>query len=467
MREALASWPVRFVLFDLACSVSLVAFGNTPLRTPLRVAVYGASLALLVTRLPRHRTHPALRLAIWVPVLLAFGLLNPERSTLLAGAAQAALYVSVFAPIAWVAAGRPEFAVLRWVALLLWGFYVASAALGVLQVYNPGRFQGAVSDVVASDRNFQNGAAAVVLADGTVAQKPMGLTDTPGGAAAGGTYAIILGTGILLAERSRVLRAMAVGGMAVGLFCIFLSQVRTSLIMAGICSVVTLTVLVWRADWGRVTKLGTVLAAVAVAGSLWAFAVAGEQTVNRFSTLVADSPDKVFQQNRGHFLTQMLTVDIWEYPFGAGLGRWGMMNYYFGNRSTAIWSEMMWTSWLYDGGIPLVLLNAAMLGVMLWTAWQIATRRGGMAEVAVWGAVILAFDVAAVAASFGNPIFSVQAGLEVWLLNALLFSASRDPLVLGRGGRSLVPAPAPAPPVTPSRPQRRVGQWGAPRQSRT
>ncbi len=426
LRDALAPWPVRFILFDLACSASLVAFGDTPLRTPLRVAVYAASLALLVTRLPRHRTHPALRLAVWVPVLLAIGLLNPERSTLLAGAAQAALYVSVLAPLSWVAAGRPDFSVLRRVALLMWGFYVASAALGVVQVYNPGRFQGAMAEGVANDRNFRNGSAAVVLADGTVSQKPMGLSDAPGGAAAGGVFAIILGTGILLAERSRWLRAMAVGGMAVGLFCIFLSQIRTSLIVVGICSLVTLGVLAWRADWGRVAKLGTVLGTVAVAGSLWAFAVAGDQTVNRFATLLADSPGKVYQKNRGQFLTQMLTEDIWKYPFGAGLGRWGMINQYFGNRATSIWSEMMWTSWLYDGGIPLVLLNAATLGAMLWTAWRIATRRGGMKEVAVWGAVILAFDVAAVAASLGNPIFSVQAGLEVWLLNALLFGASLD-----------------------------------------
>ena len=448
LSAAVADWPARFVLFAIACAAGLLVLAGTPLRLPLRVAVYGASLALLVARRPRYRAHPALKLAVWVPVLLAASVLNPQRSTLLAAVAQGMLYLSILAPLAWVAAGRPDHRVFRRVALILWAFYVASAAVGVLQVYNPGRFQGAVSEVTASKYNYQHGAAAVVLADGTVTQKPMGLTDSPGGAASGGLNAIVLGTGLLLTERSRWLRYAAVAGMAVGLFCIFLSQIRSLLVMGGICSVVTLVVLGWRADWGRAAKLGAVLAVVAAGGTFWAFAVAGEQTIDRFSTLVAEDPGTVFQKNRGHFLQAMLTEDIYEYPFGAGTGRWGMMNYYFGRRGNAIWSEMIWTSWLYDGGIPLVLLNAALLAVMLWTAWKIATRgRRGAGEVgtwvAVWAAVVLSYDVAAVAASFVTPIFSVQGGLEVWLINALLFSASRDPAALGPSRRSVEVAARP------------------------
>ena len=39
-------------------------------------------------------------------------------------------------------------------------------------------------------------------------------------------------------------------------------------------------------------------------------------------------------------------------------GCWGMMFYYFGDpgntKNPALWAEIQWTGWLYDGGIALV-----------------------------------------------------------------------------------------------------------------
>ena len=37
-----------------------------------------------------------------------------------------------------------------------------------------------------------------------------------------------------------------------------------------------------------------------------------------------------YQENRGIFLTYTLQELLYEYPFGAGIGRWGMMSAYFG-----------------------------------------------------------------------------------------------------------------------------------------
>ena len=46
---------------------------------------------------------------------------------------------------------------------------------------------------------------------------------------------------------------------------------------------------------------------------------------------------------------------------GAGLGRWGMMRYYFGNpwsrHSAALWAELQFPAWILDGGIILTVLS--------------------------------------------------------------------------------------------------------------
>ena len=58
-----------------------------------------------------------------------------------------------------------------------------------------------------------------------------------------------------------------------------------------------------------------------------------------------------------------------EFPLGAGVGRWGMMNVYFGNpaafRAAPIYVEIQLTGWLIDGGIPMWLLygGAVLLGI--------------------------------------------------------------------------------------------------------
>ena len=79
----------------------------------------------------------------------------------------------------------------------------------------------------------------------------------------------------------------------------------------------------------------------------------------RLQTLVADDPGKVYHSNRGHFLEDTIYNQLPEYPVGAGLARWGMMNRYFADKddllTPPLWVEIQWTGWLYDGGIPLIL----------------------------------------------------------------------------------------------------------------
>ena len=64
-----------------------------------------------------------------------------------------------------------------------------------------------------------------------------------------------------------------------------------------------------------------------------------------------------FQEERGAFLTYTLSELLFEYPLGAGIGRWGMMHVYFGDASMweapPIHVEIQPTGWLLDGGVPL------------------------------------------------------------------------------------------------------------------
>ena len=193
-------WPLYFIWIVLGCQVALLFLGNTPVRLPLRIANYGGSLLFLYLWTPKHRTHPALSLLKWLPLLMVVGLLHPERNTFSSGLGQTCLYVSIYAPLAWVAGCRPSRKMFERVLFALWVFNACSAATGVLQVYFPGRFQGATSAVIAAKSTFQAGAANVTLADGTLVTRRFGLTDTPGGAATGGLYAIVLGIGIFLTE---------------------------------------------------------------------------------------------------------------------------------------------------------------------------------------------------------------------------------------------------------------------------
>ena len=194
--------------------------------------------------------------------------------------------------------------------------------------------------------------------------------------------------------------------------------------MAFVCTVVLIIVLSRRGDWGNLFGLSTVLGGVIILGGMWAFAVGGKQTIARFSTLTASNPTDVYSANRGFFVTDLINNEIPRHPFGAGLGRWGMMNFYFGNQTPQLWSEIMWTGWLYDGGIPLMLLYSSAFISALWFAWHLAVVRTD--RLGLWSGVVFAYNTAALAGTFVFPLFVVQSGLEFWLINACLFSASLD-----------------------------------------
>ncbi len=423
-------WLVGFVVLHLSCQLLLLVPALSGARVVVRMAAFGVSLAFLVL-IPSERTWqtPIRTCALFILILLGLEFFHPDGSGLLAALAAIMMNLAVLAPIFWVQRTRPTATNLQHVITLLWLFYTASAALGVLQAYFPGRFQPPLSAVIAAHGRNAAAALEIQLASGERVFRPMGLTDTPGGAAFAGLYSVLLGMGMVLSPKPpfRGARLIAVGSMVVGMMCLYLCQIRSLVVMTGICAV---TLLVLMLLSGRVSRIFGLLAAVgAVIPSAFAFAVGigGRSMTERLSTLVDSDPGTVYSANRGQFLQATLR-DISVYPFGAGLGRWGMVHAYFGEGARPLWVEIQWTAWLYDGGVLMICLYVAAIGLATWACLKVARGQVGAGDPALslWGAVLVAYNVGAVAVCFNYGLFGGTGGVEFWLLNMTLICAAQN-----------------------------------------
>lgn len=421
-----ARWVEVFLAIQMACQLILLIPQVGPARSLVRMAAFGASFLMLLVLAPRYRRHPSSWMAIAATAVIGLCVLNPETRTLTAGVAQAALYAAILAPVWWVSGLKVDPHGFRRVLLLLWAFHAASVLVGALQVLFPGALTPPVSAVVAGQGAGYVDSLKITLASGARVFRPMGLTDYPGAAATAAFYVVLLGLGLWTDERNPWLKIAYVAAMPIAMFVLALSQVRSVLVMTAVCSFAFIAMLALRGQGQRVVGLITTLGAVVLLSFAWAIAVGGETVTRRLLSLIDEEPGQVYYSNRGHFLQKTFEVLLPKYPMGAGPGRWGMIGYYFGDKSRPetdeLWVEIQWTGWLLDGGLPLVLLYCAAIGIAIWTAGRIAMDERFPA-VAVLGALVLAYDLGSVAVTFNYPLFIGQGGMEFWLLNACLFAA--------------------------------------------
>jgi hypothetical protein len=447
-----------FVLLEITCQIALLFETLGDFRVLMRGAAFAASLVLLLATSGSGWVHPARRWALLALAVVALGLFHPETASHNAGAAHLALYAAILAPLFWASGLSLSPAVFRGLLVIFWLFHTLSAAVGVLQMHYPGRFQPNVSSVIQGMGDMAE-AYKIRLASGATVWRPMGLTDLPGGAAGAGLYAVVFGLGFLLHFRSGVLRLVSLGSLTVGLFCLYIAEVRSLLIMAGIAGLALLAILIRRGERQRVAAALLLVPPLVLATLLWAVSVGGESTGQRLSTLVEDRPDEVYSRNRGFFLAYTVTEFLPVHPLGAGLARWGMIRTYFVSPQAAgsapIYVEIQWTGWAVDGGVPLIVAYATAVAVACAVSWRIAL--GNLPhDLPLWGALLLALNVGTVAITFNYTVFMSQTGMEFWLLNGALFAAAvraaaaaraarRHRLALGRPGLVLPPARRPAP----------------------
>ncbi len=422
-------WIRWFIIIEVASQLAIISpLGGA--RTLIRMAAFGSSLAFLVLARGKAGFHPARPMALVVVVLLGLSVLNPTAAALPAALAQVGLYLAIMAPLFWVPRLRVTTKTLRMLLMTMWVFHTVGSLVGVLQVYFPGHFQPNVSPVILGLGRGYAESLKIVTSGGVRVFRPMGLTDVPGGAASSGLYAVVLGIGVYLTSERRWLSASAIGSVLLGLMCLYLSQIRALMVVTGISLVGVTGVLMIRRDYKRLAGFGVVLVAVLVVSFRGAVSMANESVEHRVRSLTAATPQQIYEQNRGGFLKQAFEEMLPEYPLGAGIGRWGMMQSYFGDKSNpdeALWAEIQWSGWILDGGAPLMIAYVWIVGVTLLTTLGIARWRSrGDPGLSLWATVILGYSIGTCAFTFSYPVFLSQTGMEFWLLNAALFAAARN-----------------------------------------
>jgi hypothetical protein len=422
------TWAHTFILLQFSLQILLLFPAIGVFRAPIRVASFAAGLFLLVW-LPttESKKHPAVAPAIIVlAIMLLQFCLHPYINSVTAGLAQTMMYLAILSPLFWARKLKITANGFESLIFIMWGINTLSAIFGVLQVYYPGRFELAVSTVIQNNP-FGGENLLITLANGTQVYRPMGLTDVPGGAATSGLYALLFGVVIALKQKNPILRILGIASGAIGLFCIYLTQIRSVLVLAAISMIVLAVVLIRIGQIARATAMVSGVTALFLGTFSWAIAIGGTSTMQRISSLFAGSAQEVYQQNRGGFLQDTIERLLPQYPLGAGLGRWGMMNSYFGNNtdlvSQPIWVEIQWTAWLLDGGVPLIFAYIFTIYLACHTAWKIAINRK-LGDFALWGGLVFAYNIGILAITFNYPIFMSQGGMEFWLINAVLFTAA-------------------------------------------
>lgn len=408
-------WVFAYIYMQLGCQLALLVPALAPARVAFRSLAFGVSLLFLFIVRGQPRTaHAPRTIALFALCVVTLAAFNPSGGTTLAVIAHWTFHLAIMAPLFWVARLQLTERTLQQLLLVLWVFHTASAAVGILQLYFPGQFQPALSTFMADYRVLS-----IRLTSGEWVMRPSGLTDTPGGACTSGLYATLLGLGVTLARPFRNAGLVGPVSMVLGMMCVYLSQVRSVLVMLGVCFVVVLVLFTLSGRMPRVAiaaLLGVVVVAIAFDFS---FSIGGESISSRIATLVQDDPTTVYRRNRGFMLENAFTELLPKYPLGAGLGRWGMMTLYFGQREPNIWAEIQWVAWAIDGGIPLLIVYPLAVLAAIWRAFRLALANA-VGAIGTWSVIVAAYGVGTLALCFSYPVFMSTTGIEFWLLNAVL-----------------------------------------------
>jgi hypothetical protein len=421
-----AEW---FVVAQTAIPALLFLPGSQALRLPIRVGAYGialAGLALWCLRgRPRTLRHPSegwLCVAgLWLAIMIA----HPQTSTLAAGIGQTVLYVAVFSALFWAPShvDRPQ-ALVRILAILLICNGL-NATVGVLQVYDPGRWMPPELSFAFGERSTALATAVYKGANGRLIIRPPGLFDSPGAVCGPGTVAAVLG---LIFAAQPLAWWQRLGSLALsvaGLAAIYLSHVRANFVITLGMMVVYGGLLMVQRERRRAATFVGLSALVLVTAFLGSSLLGGESIGQRFATLFAEDPRALYFASRGAQLSHGVSEFVTEYPFGAGLARWGMMNLYFADPSNldapALWAEIQPNAWALDGGPLLIVLYAGALLAVGRAQWQLVRQLPD--DDRRWAAAVMAVNAGTIALVFSFVPFTTQVGLQFWFLEGALHGA--------------------------------------------
>lgn len=424
-----------FIISQTALPALLYLPGSQAFRLPIRFGAFGISLAAFawyqVTSVQMTTRSSAQPWVAAVMALLGMMLFHPETASLSGGIAQIGVYFAVMAPLFWA----PEFvkspeqlARLLWILLLCSG---ANAVVGVLQVYDPNRWLPAEFSRVMTAGGSGLGNVTYTGANGQRIIRPPGLFDTPGAVSGPAMFAALLGLIFAVSAIRMWKRALSFLIAIAGFAAIYLSQVRVSLV-ATMAMLVTYLMLAFRQGRGARATQFAILSGSVVFGSLaLAITLGGSAISDRVASLFAADPITVYQGARGFQLTFTFAELLFQYPIGAGLGRWGMSALYFGSsnpNSASIWAEIQFTGWMIDGGIVMVAIYLGALASATLAQYRLATITQN-SRLAICAAVILAANLGPAITIVSFTPFVTQVGIQYWFLAGALHGvASRHGL---------------------------------------
>jgi hypothetical protein len=424
-------WLEYFVLVQVLWGLLLFVPGSQAYRIYIRAFPYVASLTALGVYMRSSGADAATPGARWILAalgLMVFSLVH-ESTWLMSGTAQVVFQLSIAAPVFWTARHWVTAERLERLLLLVFCANLLSAAVGLLQVYYPQSFMPPEFSRLALRMNAEIvGSLTYLGADGREIIRPPGLSDIPGGAAISATITTLLGFAFATrAQATHQRRLLFIAASVVGLTVVYLTHVRSMLVMICICMMAAGAV---RLRHGRIAHTAWIAgsaAAVVIASFTWAVAVGGESIVERVQSILEVGVVQSYQENRGIFLSYTLQELLYEYPFGAGIGRWGMMSAYFGEPTNwqypALWAEIQLTGWLYDGGVLLWLCYAGAITAATYHTYRIAgSSETHLSDLAT---MVLTVQVLIIGLCFTGPVFNTQTGIVFWLLSASVFAAER------------------------------------------
>ena len=424
-------WLEAFVVIQIFWAVLLFIPGSQAYRVYIRAFPYVASLIALVACVRSAGADAAVPGARWilaVLVLLVANLMH-EETWFTAGLGQVVFQLAIAAPVFWGSRVWITEERLERIVLLLLGANFASAAVGLLQVYYPATFLPPQFSSLAAKLNpeFVSALSYVGTGDRMIIRPP-GLSDLPGGAAISATIAAILGFAFALRPAQPiVVRLFYASAAIIAITVVYLTQVRSMLLMIFGCMFAMVLV---RLRQGRILQSGWM---AATAGTLlcgafvWAVTVGGEMVEERYLDIMNYGVVQTFHENRGLFLEYTLRQLPFEYPLGAGLGRWGMMSAYFPDTANwqhpALYAEIQLTGWLFDGGLLMWLLYPVALALAIRHSYTCAVEQdSSLNDLAM---MVLSIQLLIAGLCFTGPVFNTQLGITFWLSTAVLYGCER------------------------------------------
>ena len=424
-------WLEIFVGVQFLWGALLFLPGSQAYRPVVRGLPYAISAALLLVYLPkamRGRAPGGTLLLTFAMGLLGLNFLHPT-TLVSAGIAQCLFQLAIAAPMfwAWRAVSSPE--QLRRLLVLAFIFNTAGSVLGVLQVYYPDQFMPPQFSSLGTRMNeLYVESLTYVGIDGRRIIRPPGLSDQPGGAAVAGALTVVLGVGLSVGARNSSAVVAQLAAVAIGLAAIYLTQVRSLLLMSVGALGVIAVVLFRRGQARQAGRIAISAAVLVVVAFIWARSVGGESVEQRFVGITQQGAVRAYQDNRGIFVADTFGDLLDQYPLGAGLGRWGMMNVYFGDagnlEAPPIHVEIQATGWLLDGGIPMWALYGGAVAMALLGTYRFCRKRvrADLAEVAI---VVLGLQALIAGFAWAGPAFNTQLGVQFWFLTSALYGAAR------------------------------------------